>query len=92
METLLNKAIEQIEIEMNLMGKIDDSDNSDRFLDNLAYHLASTKASDEQAIEKLQEELLENIQSHMKEFYHQYGECDDTGRFTGGYEPRKEVV
>lgn len=77
MENLLNLAIEQIEIEMEAMGKIDDSDYADRFLDKLADELATDEVD--------AQDLLEAIKEHMDDNYKQYGECNEAGDFTGGY-------
>lgn len=82
MENLLNLAIEQIEIEMEAMGKIDDSDYTDRFLDKLADELATDDVD--------AQDLLEAIKEHMDDNYKQYGECNESGDFIGGYTFKEE--
>lgn len=82
MESLLSLAIEQIEIEMEAMGKIDDSDYADRFLDKLADELATDEVD--------VQDLLEAIKEHMSDNYKQYGECNEEGNFIGGYTFKEE--
>lgn len=77
MEKLMDKAIEAIELEMEAMGKIDDSDYADRFLDKLAEDLANEEVDSQ--------ELLEEIKEYMEDNYESYGECNEAGDFKGGY-------
>lgn len=82
MEKLLKEAVVKIESEMKTMGKIDDSDYTDRFLDKLADELATDEVDTQ--------DLLEAIKEHMDDNYEQYGECNEAGDFIGGYKFKEE--
>ena len=78
-ENLLEKAKIEIANEMERVGFIDDSDNVDRFLDNLAYELTEN-------IEDVdQDQLLEEIQEHMKFRYNSSNHTNDRADYTGCY-------
>ena len=68
---ILQKAKVKIQEEMDKLGFIDDSDNADRFLDNLIQELAEEILGDnEEDIDyELQEELLEEIKEFMNKHY-----------------------
>ena len=76
---LLEKAKKEIEKEMNRVGFIDDSDNCDRFLDELARKLVEKKLvpdndvklyyEKEEEIEELSEELLDLIKDKVMADY-----------------------
>ena len=98
--TMLNKLLEvaKIEIvrEMNEVGFIDDSDNTDRFLDDLARSLTEKeilKDNDdielyyekESEIEEIAEEVLEMIKDFMGKKYKNKGETDEKANYTGVY-------
>ena len=83
-ERLLEKAKVEIEKEMDQKGFIDDSDNIDRFLDNLAYQLTENNEDIDQ------DELLEEIQEHMKFRYNSDNHVNDSADYTGCYYKDKE--
>lgn len=98
---LLEKAKIEIEGEIEKVGFIDDSDNYDRFLDELAKKLTEKeilKGNDdidlyyekEGEIEELSESLLEEIESYMKKTYKSKGSSNDRGDYTGCYYKYKE--
>ena len=86
MKKLLQKARKKVEEEMKRVGFIDDSDNSDRFLDNLSQKLAKEEVlkgnenidfyyEKEDEIEQLQEKLLEEIRDKIMGKYNRFYEC-----------------
>lgn len=74
---LLEKAREEIKKEMDEVGFIDDSDNIDRFLDNLAEQLTET--------EQEEDELLDLIKDEIMIEYNKIGFINDAGDYTGCY-------
>jgi len=74
---LLEKAREEIKKEMDEVGFIDDSDNTDRFLDNLAEQLTET--------EQEEDELLDLIKDEIMIEYNKIGFINDAGDYTGCY-------
>ena len=79
LEKLLGKARAAIIEEMNRVGYIDDSDLTDRFLDNLAYELTV----DNEGID--QDELLEAIKDEIMIEYNKIGFVNDAADYTGCY-------
>lgn len=77
---LLEKARKEIKKEMDEVGFIDDSDNIDRFLDNLVEQLAETE----------QEELLDLIKNEIMIEYNKIGFINDRGDFVGCYYSTKK--
>jgi len=75
---LLEKAREEIKKEIDRIGFIDDSDNADRFLDNLALELAKED-------EELQEELLKEIKDKIMTNYNCFSTCDEYGVYKACY-------
>lgn len=101
LEKLLGVAKVEIEKEIREMSYIDDSDNCDRFLDNLVRELVEKeilKGSDdidlyyekEGEIEELADTLLGEVQDYMKKTYESDGEVDKAGNYTGCYYKDKE--
>lgn len=95
MKKLLQKAELKIQEEIKRIGFIDDSDNTDRFLDNLSKELAKEKIlkgnediefyyEKECEIEELQEELLEEIKDKIMSKYNRFSTCDN-GYYKGCY-------
>ncbi len=79
LEKLLEKARKEIEKEMNRVGYIDDSDLTDRFLDNLAYELTMNN-------EKIdQDEVLAAIKDEIMIEYNKIGFVNDAADYTGCY-------
>lgn len=76
---LLEKAKKEIEKEMNRVGYIDDSDLTDRFLDNLAYELTMNNGEIDQ------DELLETIKDEIMIEYNKIGFINERGDYTGCY-------
>jgi len=76
---LLEKAKKEIEKEMNRAGYIDDSDLTDRFLDNLAYELTMNNE------EVDQDELLEAMKDEIMIEYNKIGFINERGDYTGCY-------
>ena len=74
---LLEKAKKEIEKEMNRVGFIDDSDNCDRFLDNLAKELTET--------EQEKDELLDLIKDEIMIKYNKIDFINERGDYTGCY-------
>ena len=79
LEKLLEKAREEIKKEMNRIGFIDDSDLTDRFLDNLAYELTMNNEEIDQ------DELLETIKDEIMIEYNKIGFINERGDYTGCY-------
>lgn len=79
LNNILETAKEKIKVEMNERKFIDDSDNTDRFLDKLAFDLTENQS------EEQKEDFLEMIYSYMNATYHQAGESDDYGNYKGCY-------
>ncbi len=79
LEKLLGKARAAIIEEMNRVGYIDDSDLTDRFLDNLAYELTV----DNEEVD--QDELLEVIKDKVMIEYNKIGFVNDAADYTGCY-------
>ncbi len=79
LKKLLEKARKDIEKEMNRAGYIDDSDLTDRFLDNLAYELTV----DNEEVD--QDELLEAIKNEIMIEYNKIGFVNDAADYTGCY-------
>lgn len=101
LERLLDLAKIEIEKEMDILGYIDDSDNNDRFLDELAKRLVEEEIlqgnddielyyEKEIEIEELTEELSEIIAEYMKKTYKRKGDCSERGDYTGCYYKDKE--
>jgi len=74
---LLEKAREEIKKEMDEVGFIDDSDNTDRFLDNLAEQLTET--------EQEEDELLYLIKNEIMIEYNKISSVNDAGDYAGCY-------
>lgn len=97
---LLEKAREEIEKEMNRVGFIDDSDNCDRFLDELSRNLAEKVLvpnddielyyEKEAEIEELSEELLEMIKDEIMIEYNKIDFINERGDYTGCYYSTKK--
>lgn len=77
MKKLLQKAEVKIQEEIKRAGFIDDSDNTDRFLDNLAQELAKED-------EELQEELLNEIKNKIMSKYNCFSTCE-SGHYAACY-------
>lgn len=101
LEKLLGLAKVEIEKEMNRLGYIDDSDNTDRFLDNLARELAKEEIlkgnedidfyyEKEFEIEELQEELLKEIKDKIMSKYNSFSTCENGHYEACYYEIDKE--
>lgn len=101
LNNLLGLVKAEVEKEMDRVGFVDDSDNYERFLDNLAKELAEKELlqdSDdidlyyekEGDVEELAEELLEEIEVYMKNTYKEKGSCNDRGNYLGCYYKNKE--
>lgn len=85
---MLNKILEdakvKIEKEMAEMGYIDDTDETDRFIDNLA------RDYEEEYEEKLDfDDILEMLEDYMKKTYKRKGSSDN-GHYSGCYYKYKE--
>ena len=63
---------------MNKVGFIDDTDNTDRFIDNLAREIEEEYGLDF-------DDILEILEDHMKKTYKRKGNCDDAGHYVGCY-------
>lgn len=96
MKKLLQKAQVKIQEEMNRLGYIDDSDYTDRFLDNLALELAKEKIlkgnddiefyyEKEYEIEDLQVKLLKEIKDKIMSKYRCFCTCNEYGRYEACY-------
>ncbi|WP_042680134.1 hypothetical protein [Anaerosalibacter massiliensis] len=96
LKSLLERAKVEIKKEMDELGYIDDSDNYDRFLDELARKLVEKELvpnendidlynEKEGEIEELSKELLEQITEYMQDTYASEGEVDERGNYTGCY-------
>lgn len=97
MNELLSKAELAIANEIKSIGFICDSDNTDRFLDRLAWNLAKEHIlqgsydldayyEHESEIEELRDQLLNEIKEKiMKVKYNKIGKCDASGNYTGYY-------
>lgn len=88
---LLEKAKKEIEKEMEAKGYIDDSDNCDRFLDELARNLAEELVSNgdlelyyekEAEIEELAEKLLDMIKDEIMLTYNGMSVTDERGNYS----------
>lgn len=104
METLnklMRLAQAEIEKEMSIEGFIDDSDNADRFLDELSVKIVEEEIlkgnndisfyyENEDQIEELSEILLEKIEDHMKEAYKREGSVNSRGNYTGCFYKNQE--
>ena len=95
MKNLLQRAEVKVQEEIKRVGFIDDSDNTDRFLDKLSQELAKEKIlkgnedidfyyEKECEIEELQEELLEEIKDKIMSKYNRFSTCEN-GRYAGCY-------
>ena len=95
MKNLLQRAEVKVQEEIKRVGFIDDSDNTDRFLDNLSRELAEEEIlkgnedidfyyEKECEIEELQEELLEEIKDKIMSKYNRFSTCEN-GRYAGYY-------
>ncbi|MTI47864.1 MAG: hypothetical protein FH761_08485 [Firmicutes bacterium] len=80
---ILEKSSEKIENEINRLGYIDDTDECDRFLDNI-----SKECEDVYGIDF--DEILEMLTNHMKKTYKKKGSCDKTGHYSGCYYKNRE--
>lgn len=101
LERLLGLARVKIEKEIDRLGYIDDSDNNERYLDNLAKELAEKELlqgsedldlyyEKEQDIEELSETLLEEIKDKIMKNYNHKGSTNDRGNYSGCYYKDKE--
>lgn len=95
MKKLLKKADLKIREEMKRVGYIDDSDNSDRFLDDLSQKLAIEKIlkgsneielyyKKEHEIEQLQEKILQKIKNEIMNKYNRF-HTNKNGYYEGCY-------
>jgi hypothetical protein len=95
MKNLLEKAEVEVQAEIKRIGFIDDSDNTDRFLDNLSQELAIEEIlkgnediefyyEKECEIEELQEKLLEEIKDKIMSKYNHFSTCE-SGHYKGCY-------
>lgn len=93
---MLEKAKIKIIEEIDKQGFIDNSDNTDRFLDKLARGIVEQevlKGSDdielyyekESEIEELTEDLLEKIKDYMNKNYNRKGLLEESGDYQGCY-------
>ena len=99
LKKLLKKALQEVEVEMNRAGFIDDSDNMpERFLDGLAKKLVETELAPypyyielyyekEKEIEELAEELLYMTKENMSK----YNSYSNDGRYCY-YKDKKDLV
>lgn len=96
LEKMLELSIIKIDNKMNADGFIDDSDNTDRFLDSTANEVVKEIIlqgnndidlyyEKEDDIETYIEELLEMIKEHMSKTYKSEGSTNDRGDFAGCY-------
>lgn len=83
---ILDAAKDEISIEMNRVGFIDESDNSERFIDELAYKFAEEYEDEELDFD----EVLEMLDDYMKKTYRRKGGCNDRGDYTGCYYKDRE--
>jgi len=101
MKNLLEKAGVKIQEEIKRVGFIDDSDNTDRFLDNLSQELAKEEIlksntdidlyyEKECEIEELQEKLLQKIKDKIMNKYNHFATCEDGHYKSYYYEIDKE--
>jgi len=100
LKKLLKKALQEVEVEMNRAGFIDDSDDMpERFLDGLAKKLVETELAPypydielyyekEKEIEELAEELLTMIKEEIMPDYNSYS---SNGRYCY-YRGKKDLV
>ena len=100
LKKLLKKALQEVEVEMNRAGFIDDSDDMpERFLDGLAKKLVETELAPypydielyyekEKEIEELAEELLTMIKEEIMPDYNSYS---SNGRYCY-YRDKKDLV
>lgn len=103
-ELLLEKARKQIEEEMRRTGFIDDSDNTDRFLDRLAKEIIEQEIlkgnndinffyEKEAEIEEAKDELLDLIKDKIMIKYNRVGFVDERGDYRGCYfETKKGAI
>jgi len=83
---ILKEAEKEIEKEMNKKGYIDDSDNTDRFLDELIENLSNED-------EELKKFLLEKIEEIMYKKYNKIGSMNERGDYAGcWYKDKKHAV
>jgi hypothetical protein len=80
---LLEKAREEIRKEIDRVGYIDDSDDANRFLDNLVQELVKED-------EELQEELLREIKDKIMSRYNRFSTCENGHYAACYYEIDKE--
>jgi len=96
MKKLLQKAELKIREEMDRRGFIDDSDYTNRFLDNLALELAKEKIlknnddidfyyEKEYEIEELQVKLLKEIKEKIMNKYRLFCTCNEYGYYKACY-------
>lgn len=101
LNNLMKQAKIEIEKEINREGFIDDSDNTDRFLDDLAIKLPEREIlkenndvefyyENEDKIKEISEELLEGIEYYMRSNYKREGSVDKTDNYKGCYYKNKE--
>jgi hypothetical protein len=96
MKNLIEKAELKIQEEIKRVGFIDDSDNTDRFLDNLSQELTKEEIlkgnediifhyDKESEIEELQEKLLEEIKYKIMNKYNHFSTCEGDGHYKSCY-------
>jgi hypothetical protein len=96
MKNLLEKAEVKVQEEIKRVGFIDDSDNTDRFLDNLSRELAKEEVlkgnediefyyEKEGEIKELQEDLLEEIKDKIMSKYNRFFTVYESGHYKGCY-------
>lgn len=83
LNNILEDAKIKIEGKMNRVGFIDDTDNAERFIDDLAREYEEEYDLDFDLI-------LETLEDHMKKTYKRKGSCDKTGHYAGCYYKDKE--
>lgn len=87
-ENIMNELIEiakkAINKEMEKVGYIDNSDNTDRFVDTLVAEYVE-RSFDEDEAEDAKEELTEALIDYLDETYEKAGEVDEAGNYKGCY-------
>ncbi|SNR95140.1 hypothetical protein SAMN05446037_100249 [Anaerovirgula multivorans] len=83
LNNILEDAKIKIQEKMNKVGFVDDTDNAERFIDDLAREYEEEHDLDFDLI-------LETLEDHMKKTYKRKGSCDKTGHYAGCYYKDKE--
>jgi hypothetical protein len=83
LSSILEDAKNKIGEEINTVGFIDDTDEADRFIDNLARDY-------EEKYEVDFDEILEMLEDYIKKTYKRKGNADSKGHYSGCYYKDKE--